>query len=72
MGNVFIPFKNPHSVGGIMVLIFSEDPSLDPHINTGIRREMRWAGAAAGQNTVTHGDTGRWPSLVTASIKYSP
>ena len=41
-----------------MVLIFSEDPSLDPHINTGIRREMRWAGAATGQNTVTHGDTG--------------
>ena len=37
-----------------MVLIFSEDPGLDPHINTGIRREMRWAGAAAGQNTVTH------------------
>lgn len=41
-----------------MVLIFSEDPGLDPHINTGIRREMRWAGAASGQNTVTHGDTG--------------
>ena len=25
-----------------MVLIFSEDPGLDPHINTGIRRDMRW------------------------------